>query len=320
MGTVLFVDFSDAPATQTPQQVFSLISPTTEKFITQTSYSKLNITFLPYYKWLRMRKTSASYAMKPSISFNSQRAYMTEAASLAASFGVNFATSDEFLVLTNPSAANVAYGPAFCSAPGFGVTIKGKEFINGVTSGNDITYWSTFWFIHEFSHTLGLPDLYAFTGATQFGYTGGWSIMGNINANAREFFAWERWLLGWISDAQVSCLLSKGTFFVNLSPLEVNASNLKMITVKLSATKALVAESRRSMGYDVLGKQGVLVYLVDTSIRTGSGPIQVLPLNLSDGSKMNSVLGVGQSIKYGNVQVTLVSSTGALDNVKIVFS
>ena len=93
-----------------------------------------------------------------------------------------------------------------------------------------------------------------------------------------------------------------------------------MITVKLSATKALVAESRRSMGYDVLGKQGVLVYLVDTSIRTGSGPIQVLPLNLSDGSKMNSVLGVGQSIKYGNVQVTLVSSTGALDNVKIVFS
>jgi hypothetical protein len=94
--TVLFVDFSDAPATQTPQQVFSLISPTTEKFIAQTSYSKLNITFLPYYKWLRMSKTSASYAMKPSISFNSHRAYMTEAASLATSFGVNFATMMNF--------------------------------------------------------------------------------------------------------------------------------------------------------------------------------------------------------------------------------
>ena len=320
--TVLFVDFSDAPAQQTPQQVFSFISPTTENFISHTSYSKLKIQFLPYFKWLRMSKTSTAYAMSPSISFTSHRAYMTEAASLASN-AINFSTSDEFIVLTNPLATSVAYGPAFCSSPGWGVTVNGKEFINGVTSGKDITYWSTFWFIHEFAHTLGLPDLYAFTGGVQFAYTGGWSIMGNINANAREFFAWERWLLGWLSDTQVSCLSStmlKSTFYINLSPIELATNTTKMAVIKLGSTKALVVESRRSTGFDVLSKQGVLVYLVDTSIRTGSGPIQVLPLNLSDGNKMNSILSVGQSITYANVQVTLESFGSQLDLVKIVIN
>ena len=132
--------------------------------------------------------------------------------------GVDFSASDQFLVLTNPAATNVAYGPAFCSSPGFGVPVNGKEFINGVTSGADITAFSTFWYIHEFAHTLGLPDLYASTG-TRFGYTGGWSIMGNINAAAREFTAWERWLLGWISDTQVSCLSRRWMDFSNPSYL-----------------------------------------------------------------------------------------------------
>jgi M6 family metalloprotease-like protein len=175
--TVIFVDFSDAPASQTPQQVFALISPTTENFVKQTSYSKLNVIFTPNYKWLRMSKSSASYNMKSDISFDSMRVYMSEAATLALADGVDFSASDQFLVLTNPAATNVAYGPAFCSSPGLGVIVNGKEFTNGVTSGADITAWSTFWYIHEFAHTLGLPDLYASTG-TQFGYTGGWSTMG----------------------------------------------------------------------------------------------------------------------------------------------
>ncbi len=317
--TVIFVDFSDAPASQEPQQVFALISPTTENFVKQTSYSKLNIIFAPNYKWLRMSKSSASYNMKPGLSTYTQGVYMYEAATLALADGVDFSTSDQFLVLTNPAAKNVVIGPAFCSSPGFGVPVKGKEFINGVTSGADITSWSTFWYIHELGHTLGLPDLYAFTGP-QLGYTGDWSIMGTINATAREFSAWERWLLGWISDTQVSCLSSSSsnvTLSENLSPVGVNTNALKIIVVKLSATKAMVAESRRSTTYDVLSKEGLLVYIVDTSIRTGSGPIQVLPIDTSDTSKMNSVLGVSESITYAGVKMKLVSRGTDLDNVEI---
>lgn len=321
--TVLFVDFSDFPAKQTPQQVFSLISPMTENFISQNSYSKLKINFIPHYKWLRMSKVSTAYGMSPSISFTSQRNYITEASNIASKKdNVDFSTSDEIVVLTNPLATSVPYGPAFCSSPGSGITIKGKEFINSVSSGHDITNWSNFWLNHELCHTLGLPDLYAFSGV-QFGYTGGWSIMGNINANAREFFAWERWLLDWISDSQVLCLSasSKGSHLENISSIEVanNVAN-KMAVITLSSSKALVVESRRSMGYDKISKKGILVYLVDTSIRTGSGPIKVLPINLKDESKMNNILSASQSITYANVKVQVVSSGTVSDQVKIIIS
>jgi hypothetical protein len=140
------------------------------------------------------------------------------------------------------------------------------------------------------------------------------------NGAAREFTAWERWLLGWISDTQVSCLSpssSNVTLSENLSPVGVNTNTLKIIVVKLSATKAMVAESRHSTTYDLLSKEGLLVYIVDTSISTGSGPIQVLPIDTSDASKMNSVLGVGESITYAGVKMKLVSSGTDLDNVEI---
>lgn len=74
--TVLFVDFSDAPASQTPQDVYTLISPTTEDFIAQTSYSKLKVTFVPNYKWLRMSKTSDLYGMTRDLTLRTQGEYM----------------------------------------------------------------------------------------------------------------------------------------------------------------------------------------------------------------------------------------------------
>ena len=320
--TVLFVDFRDKPAgTQTPQQIFSIISPTTENFFAANSYSKLNISFFPYFKWLRMSKDSTAYSMSPSISFESQRAYITEAVNLA-SGSVDFSKSDEIIVMTNPLATAIAYGPAFCSSTGWGVSAKGKEFINAVTSGSDLSYWKNYWLIHELSHTLGLPDLYAFSGQ-QFGYTGGWSIMGNINAAAREFFGWERWLLGWLTDSQIVCVTAnKGTTYASLSPIETvnNKNPTKLVVITLSNRRAVVVESRRTLGYDTLAKQGILVYLVDTSVRTGSGPIQVLPINTSDNTKSMAALSVGQSLIYESVSVYYTLNETDSDRVKIVFN
>ena len=93
-----------------------------------------------------------------------------------------------------------------------------------------------------------------------------------------------------------------------------------MAVITLSSSKALVVESRRSMGYDKISKKGILVYLVDTSIRTGSGPIKVLPINLKDESKMNNILSASQSITYANVKVQVVSSGTVSDQVKIIIS
>ena len=312
--TVLFVDFSDMPATQTVEQVFSLISPTTENFYSKNSYNNFKINFLPYFKWLRMSKRSTDYGMSPSISFNSQRAYITEAANIARGFSVDFSTSDEIVVLTNPLVTAVPYGPAFCSQPGSGVTINGREIINGANSGYDINNWKEYWLIHELGHTLGLVDLYAFSGDL-FRFTGGWSIMGNINGFARELLAWERWLMGWLPDSQVICVSNNSSYVI--SPIEILDDLNKTLIVPLSYTSAIVVESRRSLGYDTIVKEGVIVYFIDTSISTGKGPIQVLPINNSDTDKSNLILGVGESVSYSSVKVTYSLKINNSDQVII---
>jgi M6 family metalloprotease-like protein len=171
--TVLFVDFSDVPASQTPQQVYDLMSPTTAvNFFKSQSYGKLTLRFIPSLKWIRMSKPSIQYGMSQSISYISHKLFLSEAVNLTSN--VDFSSSDEIVVLVNPSATNIAYGPAFTAGGIWGFTAKGKYFLNAITSGVDLKSWGSFWFTHEMGHSLGLPDLYAFGSAQLFQYVGDW--------------------------------------------------------------------------------------------------------------------------------------------------
>jgi hypothetical protein len=93
-----------------------------------------------------------------------------------------------------------------------------------------------------------------------------------------------------------------------------------MIVVPINNHTALVVESRRSMGYDRPARSGVLTYVVDSSIKAGSGPIRVLPFNSQDSFKHNATLTVGKSITYRNVKVYFTYSSQRNDQVFIVRS
>jgi len=55
-------------------------------------------------------------------------------------------------------------------------------------------------------------------------------------------------------------------------------SGLKAVMVPLSDTQSLIVESRRKVGFDAnLEKEGVLVYVVNTSKERGTGPIVFKP-------------------------------------------
>src|SRR5207247_1671509 len=99
-------------------------------------------------------------------------------------------------------------------------TADGKTFTNGATSGADLLVWGYKWLNHEVGHTMGLVDLYAFQGDGHR-FVGGFSMMGLISGLAPEYFAYERWLLGWLDDAQVSCQQSTDST-VTLTPIEQN--------------------------------------------------------------------------------------------------
>jgi hypothetical protein len=95
-------------------------------------------------------------------------------------------------------------------------------------------------------------------------------------AAAPDFFAWEKWKLGWIDDEQVSCVNARGSSEHIISPLEV-PGGVKLISIKLNETTALNMELRSSSGVDIdTCSQGLLFYTVDTSKSSGRGPLVVI--------------------------------------------
>jgi len=61
-----------------------------------------------------------------------------------------------------------------------------------------------------------------------------------------------------------------------VTPLE-RAGGLKAVVVPLNNTEAYVIEARRKIGEDApLCEEGVLVYKVDSSVRSGYGPVKVM--------------------------------------------
>lgn len=305
--TVIFVDFSDAPATRTPQDVFSKsISPASENYFSAVSYGNFKLNFDPQYKWLRMSKPSTGYGWSP-LTFTNHKAYIQEAISLADPT-VDFSKSDAFLIVSNPDAGAISNGPAFCATPGNGITVDGITLDNGATSGRDLIAWSNgLWLPHEFGHSLALADLYPFTGGGQK-FVGEFSLMGNIFGTAPEFFGWERWLLGWINDNQVICSNSLASGKIMLTPVE-KKDGIKLLVIPINGNSAIVVESRRNLGYDIkIPKSGPLVYLIDTKVATGAGVLKVLPLDETDVKKLQAPLSIGQTLTYNNITIKFIST------------
>ena len=322
-ATVIMVDFSDAPATMTPQAAFAKISGATATF-SEVSYGQLNYAFNPQYKWYRMSKPSTQYAPLTQ-SFVTHRAYIAEAAALADS-EVDFSSTDSIVILSNPDARGLGMaGPAFSAIRGNGITLDGKYISNGTTSAYDLNYWKSIWLNHEITHAMGLVDVYAATrenAANSYDghrYVGEFSYMGfsSFEGNAPGLFAFERWNLGWIDDAQIVCSSAKEISQL-ITPVQ-SAGGIKAVIVPLSRTKALVVESRRAIGLDSkIAKTGALVYIVDSSVQSGYGPVKIYPSSvLTDPRYLQAPRAVGESVTVEGITVSVTSATSAGDTVSI---
>jgi M6 family metalloprotease-like protein len=304
----LFVDFSDAPAAQSPAAFAAALAPA-GAFYAAASRGALALALAPRLaSTLRMPAPSTAYSFA---TFDQQRSYLRAASAAAVDAGYNFSGFDSIIVLAAPTPA-LPNGPAFCAEPGQGFSAGGLYLENAATSGDDFKYWGYKWLNHELSHTFGLVDLYSFGGSPQFGFTGQWGIMGDIAGAAPEFFGWERWLLGWIGDDAVACVGAGSGQRFALAPIEAAAGgrsgDLLLIVVPTGPTTAVAVEFRAAAGFDAaIPKPGLLVYTLDTAVATGEGPLRVLPLNASDNSKLDATLAVGESLVFAGVRVTHAS-------------
>ena len=80
-----------------------------------------------------------------------------------------------------------------------GVPIQPDLWARDYNMQSEYTDASTF--IHEFGHSIGLPDIYARTSQNS---TGGWEVMsGTASPLPQSFSAWSRMMLGWLRPAVI---------------------------------------------------------------------------------------------------------------------
>jgi hypothetical protein len=170
---------------------------------------------------------------------------------------------------------------------------------------------------------MGLVDLYSFNPAqfnnNPFPFTGEFSYMGlsSFNSNSPGLLAFERWNIGWLDDSQVICSSAKEITQL-ITPIET-IGGIKTVIVPLTATSALVIESRRAIGLDSkINKSGALVYLVDSSIQSGKGPVKIFPVDLATDPKfLKSPRALGESVSVEGWTVKVTSADVSGDTVVI---
>lgn len=192
---------------------------------------------------------------------------------------------------------------------------------------------------HEFGHSLGLPDLRDWSNSDKntkyivnpmFGH----DIMDNQDAGSRSISGWLKWVQGWLSDSQVTCLRSSDvdSEYYELNPANIVGAENELITVKLSDTKLLAIESTRwDSRFDLRTNHnvnGIIVYTVDSTLGHQEGPLKLIsPRDITeylsdnhiwpDWRVLDVVLNQGDSVTYGGITVTLEESLSNKDIISI---
>ena len=193
------------------------------------------------------------------------------------------------------------------------------------------TYWS-YW-AHEFGHAIGLPHVGASRG--NLPPFNPWDLMGGQDGPSKELSGWLRFIAGWLNSDQVYCkdATKIRDLEIRLTPLSEGRSGTKFIVIPLTATKALLVESRRETKFSCKtspSRDGVLVYVYDATlghnedflipISPGSRPNQFDDCNSLSGrgtpSNPDYLLRTGDLVNVDGIQVKVLAH-GALDTIKI---
>jgi M6 family metalloprotease-like protein len=282
---MFFIDFPDqmAAANDTPGSLYEFLVPEATRWYTTSSYGKLflNVT-ADTTRFYRMLAPADSYGWQRELTSKAHEVYIQDALEAYSRVSnKSIPAMDVLYIVPTRAATTISFSPTYMGdvRTRRGIYVAKKA----VTLGYDAySAWKYKVINHETGHTMCLPDLYPLpSGATGL-YVGGWDMMGYINGPSPDYFAWNKWKLGWLSDSQIDCVDTAGITTHTISPIEVqgNPEDIKAVVVKHNGTAALVAEVRSKLGGDEAAcATGVLLYTVSTVTSSGDGPIRVLDAN-----------------------------------------
>jgi M6 family metalloprotease-like protein len=284
------IDFPDLTSSSNPQSDFANIAEGVSAYYGAMSEGKTEFKWTIHPQFVRYA-TKVADANLGGRTTNGYGKFFQEAYKLAKQ--VLDVSAFDLIVFAPPlstSREQIAIGPASVanSPDQFNATM-----LDGQAFSSRFPYYMT---AHEIGHLMGMADLYNYESANesaagggksandlQFKYMGVFDLMNWVNGDGMELTAWNRWIIDLISDDQIRCLppVSSTTL---LTPVGMNGG-VKGAVIPLSKTEAIVIESRRAIGYDIklgIKSQGALVYKVNTSIRSGYGPMRVVGRTGSD--------------------------------------
>ncbi len=134
-------------------------------------------------------------------------------------------------------------------------TKNGKYYLNGIGL-----------FCHEFSHTMGLPDLYPTNNLTNNNQSPEyWSVMdmGEYTADGycpTPYSPWERSIMGWIQPIELSATVAQQ---IKLEPYATNGKSYKIDSDNDSGEYLLVQNIQNEGWYKGLAGYGLLVWRID---------------------------------------------------------
>lgn len=278
---MMFVDFPDSPhSEESAQDLYDFFMPDAANWFSHASYGKLTLDVTAdTTAFYRMAASSDSYNWGRGLTAEAHRKYIDDAISAYTFNGQGMPKADVLYIVPTASAKDITFSPTYMAR----VTNHNNELIamRTVTFGQDAyDAWGFKVLNHETGHAMCLADYYPFKDGSVGLYVGGWSLMGYINGPSPDFFAWDKWRLGWLADNQIDCVAAKGSTRHVLSPLYSDAPGVKAVVVARDRRSALVAEARIDGGIDTATcSPGVLLYTVATDVPTGYGPVRVVDAN-----------------------------------------
>jgi M6 family metalloprotease-like protein len=286
---ILPIDFADLTGSSNPQRDFASIAEGVSAYFGAMSEGRTEFRWTIHPQFVRYG-TKVADANLGGRTTSGYGQFSQEAFKLAKQ--VLDVSAFDLIVYAPPlttSRNQIAIGPAFVAN---GPDQINATMLDGQAYSSSFPYYMT---AHEIGHLMGLADLYNYEGANesaakpgnpnannfQFKYMGIYDLMNWVGGDGMELTAWNRWLIDLVSDDQIRCLPTASTTTL-LTPVGMKGGvkgGVKGAVIPVSSTEAIVIESRRAVGYDLkldIKSQGALVYKVNTSIRSGYGPMRVV--------------------------------------------
>jgi len=324
-----------------------------EDFYWMVSEGKLNVEVHQEKKWFTVADSYKPYITSNDFSGGDWRSTPTLQPKLddfvsATDAGVDYSGID-MIIYAIPRAEEVfETGPHdFGTNPGTVANTQEGKIYNWIAPGS--------WFIdnpgqpswvfmaHEFGHVLGWADFrdWLEQGKQPNNYQAyivnpmhGFEIMDNQGGPIRTIVSWLRWLQGWLTDDQITCIDGGAVKDELYKVTQLNKINgtVEALVIKTSATTALVVESRRwDSRFDVPvvhSKDGVIIYTVDSTLGNHEGPLKLLsPRDITkylketttypDWRTLDAVFYEGDSITVDGLTIKLERMDSAGDIIRV---